>query len=122
MNTKTLRIAAATSLLSIGVALVAFGASAATCTSTHTNEWGVVHSCIKSDGSIPGGVSGSGTGAGKSLAVELIAGTRAVGWGVNQFGLTIPGCTATDTTMDGTSVYDYSGCGLATGTKVQVTY
>ena len=120
MNTKTLRIAAATSLLGIGIALVAFSASAYTYTSNHPNEWGVINYCSTPSGAIPGGMSGQGIGMGKNIAVELINGSRALGYGLNANKQIIPGCTATDTTMDGTSVYDYSGCSAATGTWVQV--
>jgi hypothetical protein len=121
MNTRTLRIAAATSLAGIGLALISFGAGATPCgPHDERNVWGTVHSCIAWDGSIPGGVSGMGTGTGKYLSVELINGSSAVGYGLNFFGQKISTCTATDTSMDGTSVYDYDGCNRATGTRIQV--
>jgi hypothetical protein len=122
MNTRTLRIAAATSLAGIGLALVAFGASAATCTSSHPGQWNEINFCGPGDGSIVGGMSGQGDGTGRNIAVELINGSKAVGYGLNAWGGIITGCTATDTTMDGTSVYDYNGCGQARGTWVRVTY
>ncbi len=125
MTSKTMKslgaaICAAAGLAAIGFTVTPADAASKLCSAV---SWGTGSQCIGGSGSLWVFSSGKGDGSGTSakLGVSIDqGGYKATAYAYDVYGNYQSSCTVTDTTLNGDSSYDITGCGNAATYKIRV--
>lgn len=86
-------------------------------------SWGTGSQCFGGDSSLFVAGSGRGDGSGSSakLGVSIdVGGYQARAYSYDVYGNFLSSCQATDTTVNGDSSYDLTGCGTASTYRIRV--